>query len=149
MMYTIAKAYIRKSAVLFGMREYIKAIEAVQYAAEIDDGSNTKEIQQQLIKCNQALSAQRAGESEQETLERAMRDPEVAVCPRNPPDSQLFHFHSLLIVFALQKIMGDPVMQQILQQAQQDPGALQEHMKNPMVRDNIMKLVNAGIIRTR
>ena len=45
--------------------------------------------------------------------------------------------------------MNDPIMQQILQQAQQDPGALQEHMKNPMVRDNIMKLVNAGIIRTR
>ena len=81
MIYIIAKAYIRKSAVLFGMREYIKAIEAVQHAAEIDDGSNTKEIQQQLIKCNQALSAQRAGESEQETLERAMRDPEVAVRP--------------------------------------------------------------------
>lgn len=61
------------------MREYIKAIEAIQHAGEIDDGSNTKEIQQQLIKCNQALSAQRAGESEEETLQRAMRDPEVAV----------------------------------------------------------------------
>lgn len=57
--------------------------------------------------------------------------------------------HSLRGDFVSQKIMGDPVMQQILQQAQQDPGALQEHMKNPMVRDNIMKLVNAGIIRTR
>ena len=62
------------------MREYTKAIEAIQHAAEIDEGgANTKEIQQQVIKCNQALSAQRAGESEQETLERAMRDPEVAV----------------------------------------------------------------------
>lgn len=40
-------------------------------------------------------------------------------------------------------------MQQILQQAQSDPGALQEHMKNPVVRGKIQKLVNAGIIRTR
>ena len=44
--------------------------------------------------------------------------------------------------------MGDPVMQSILQQAQSDPKALQDHMKNPSVRENIMKLVNAGIIRT-
>ena len=62
------------------MREYSKAIDAIQEAAEHDeDGSHAKEIQQQLIKCNQALFAQRSNESEQETLERAMRDPEVAV----------------------------------------------------------------------
>jgi stress-induced-phosphoprotein 1 len=45
--------------------------------------------------------------------------------------------------------MADPVMQQILQQAQTDPGALQDHMKNPVVRSKIQKLINAGIIRTR
>lgn len=49
----------------------------------------------------------------------------------------------------LQGIMNDPVMQQILQQAQNDPGALQDHMKNPTVRAKIQKLVNAGVIRTR
>ncbi|KAL5487901.1 STI1 [Sanghuangporus weigelae] len=120
------KAYIRKSNVLFSMKEYTKAIDAIQEAAEHDeDGSHTMEIQQQLMKCNQALTAQRSNESEEETLERAMRDPEVA------------------------KIMTDPVMQTILQQAQSDPKALQDHMKNPGVRDKIMKLVSAGIIRTR
>ena len=45
--------------------------------------------------------------------------------------------------------MNDPVMQQILQQAQNDPGALQDHMKNPAVRQKIQKLVTAGIIRAR
>lgn len=76
----IVKAYIRKSTVLFSMREFSKAIEAIQLAAELDsEGAHTKEIQQQLIKCNQALSFQRMGESDQDTLERAMRDPEVAV----------------------------------------------------------------------
>jgi stress-induced-phosphoprotein 1 len=44
--------------------------------------------------------------------------------------------------------MNDPVMQQILQQAQSDPASLQDHMKNPVVRQKIQKLVNAGIIRT-
>ena len=49
----------------------------------------------------------------------------------------------------MQGIMSDPVMQQILQQAQSNPGALQDHMKNPVIRDKIAKLINAGIIRTR
>jgi len=50
---------------------------------------------------------------------------------------------------SVQQIMGDPVMQSILQQAQGNPAALQDHMKNPIVRDKINKLINAGIIRTR
>lgn len=75
------KAYIRKSHVLFGMRDYTKAIEAVQEAAEIDDEKkHTREIQEQISKCQEALISQRAGESEKETLQRAMRDPEIAVC---------------------------------------------------------------------
>ncbi len=44
-------------------------------------------------------------------------------------------------------IMQDPVMQAILNQAQSDPAALQEHMKNPGVRAKIQKLVAAGVIR--
>jgi stress-induced-phosphoprotein 1 len=44
-------------------------------------------------------------------------------------------------------IMQDPVMQSILQQAQSDPAALPEHMKNPSVRSKIQKLVAAGVIR--
>jgi stress-induced-phosphoprotein 1 len=44
-------------------------------------------------------------------------------------------------------IMQDPVMQTILQQAQSDPAALQEHMRNPGVRAKIQKLVAAGVIR--
>jgi stress-induced-phosphoprotein 1 len=120
------KAYIRKSAILFAMRDYNKAIEAIQEAQEHDvERKHTSEIQQQEFKCQQAMFSQREGESQEETLQRAMRDPEVA------------------------GIMNDPIMQQILQQAQTDPGALQEHMKNPIVRQKIQKLVNAGIIKTR
>ncbi|KAJ7087252.1 activator of Hsp70 and Hsp90 chaperone [Mycena belliarum] len=122
----LTKAYIRKSTILFAMRDYTKAIEAAQEAAEHDpEHKHTKEIADQELKCQQALYSQRGEESQEETLERAMRDPEVA------------------------GIMNDPVMQQILQQAQGNPGALQDHMKNPGVRAKIQKLVNAGIIRTR
>ncbi len=44
-------------------------------------------------------------------------------------------------------IMQDPVMQSILQQAQSDPAALSEHMKNPNIRNKIQKLIAAGVIR--
>lgn len=119
------KAYIRKSHVLFTMRDYTKAIEAVQQAADVDEEKkHSKEIQDQVIKCQQAMFSQREGENEEETLQRAMRDPEVA------------------------RIMGDPIMQSILQQAQSNPAALEDHMKNPTVRQNIIKLINAGIIKT-
>jgi len=121
------KAYIRKSHVLLTMRDYSKAIEALQEAAEHDDEKkHTTEIQEQIWKCQQAqFSSRDAGESDEEVMQRAMRDPEVA------------------------GIMSDPIMQSILQQAQGNPAALQDHMKNPGVRQKINKLISAGIIKTR
>ena len=62
------------------MREYTKAIEAIQEATDHDeDHQHAKEISQQELKCQQALFSQRGEESQEETLQRAMRDPEVAV----------------------------------------------------------------------
>ncbi|OSD01795.1 hypothetical protein PYCCODRAFT_476007 [Trametes coccinea BRFM310] len=62
------------------MRDYTKAMEAVQQAADVDEEKkHTREIQEQMFKIQQALLSQREGESEEETLQRAMRDPEVAV----------------------------------------------------------------------
>jgi stress-induced-phosphoprotein 1 len=123
------KAYIRKSNVLFSMKEYTKSLDAIHKAAQIDkehgNNASAKEIQQQEYKCYQAMADERSGETEEQTLARAMRDPEVA------------------------QIMQDPVMQSILQQAQQDPKALQSHMQNVQVRQKIEKLIAAGIIKTR
>lgn len=124
------KAYIRKSNVLYAMKEYTKALEAIQQADDVDKeqeggAKNHAEISAHTNKCMQALYAQRANETDEQTLERAMRDPDVA------------------------SIMQDPVMQSILQQAQSNPAALQDHMRNPGIRAKIQKLIAAGIIRTR
>jgi len=120
------KAYIRKSHILLTMRDHSKAIEALQEAAEHDEEKqHTKEIQDQIWKCQQAQFSSSAGETDEEVMQRAMRDPEVA------------------------GIMSDPIMQSILQQAQGNPAALQDHMKNPVVRQKINKLISAGIIKTR
>ncbi|KAJ9111795.1 hypothetical protein QFC22_006454 [Naganishia vaughanmartiniae] len=123
---TFIKAYIRKSMVLFGMKDYAKALNACQEAMEADtEKKHTREIEQQMQKCMMETYAQRSTETDEQTLARAMQDPEVA------------------------KIMSDPAMQSMLQTAQSDPRALQEYMKNPVVKAKIQKLVAAGIIKTR
>ncbi|KAJ2535241.1 Hsp90 cochaperone, partial [Coemansia sp. RSA 1878] len=44
-------------------------------------------------------------------------------------------------------LLGNPVMQNILQQMQSDPRAAREHLKNPAVASNLRKLMAAGIVR--
>jgi len=118
------RAYLRKAQAYFTMREYSKCIDVCAEAAEHDkDGKNAREIQQQESKALQAQYSAREGETEQQTMERIQRDPEIV------------------------GILQDPVMQSILQQAKEDPSALQEHLKNATIRSKIQKLVHAGVIR--
>jgi len=110
------------------MGEYQKSIDACNAASAADatppnTGSHAREIETQLQRCATAMYQANAGASEQEILERAQRDPEVLA------------------------ILQDPVMQQILGQMKEDPSAVQDHLRNPMIREKIQKLVNAGIIR--
>lgn len=75
------KAYIRKANILHTMRDYSKALETLQEASDRDtERQHTKEISQTELKVQQALFTQNSSESQEETLQRAMRDPEVAVC---------------------------------------------------------------------
>jgi stress-induced-phosphoprotein 1 len=122
------KAHIRKAACYFAMGEYQKSIDACTAAQAADStppntGAHAREIEQQLQRCASAMYSSNAGASEQEILERAQRDPEVLA------------------------ILQDPIMQQILGQMKEDPSAVQEHLKNPMIKQKIQKLVNAGVIR--
>ncbi|KAJ5201480.1 Heat shock protein (Sti1) [Penicillium cinerascens] len=117
------RAYMRKGQALVAMKEYNRALDTFTEAAEHDDGTNAREIEQQQQKCLDAQFSARAGETEQQTMERIQNDPEIMA------------------------ILQDPVMQSILQQAKSDPAALQEHMKNSQVRMKIQKLMAAGVIR--
>ncbi|OLN85438.1 Heat shock protein sti1-like protein [Colletotrichum chlorophyti] len=124
---TFIRAYIRKAQAFHGMREYSKAVDACTEAAKVDldhhKGANAREIEQQQQKAFNAMYSARENETEEQTRERLARDPEIM------------------------SIMQDPIMQSILQQAQSDPAALQEHMKNPEIRAKVQKLVAAGVIR--
>lgn len=121
------RAYIRKAQAYFGMREYSKCLDACGEAQAIDaehlGGANAREIDQQQQRALTAMYSARENETEEQTRERLMRDPEIMAT------------------------MQDPVMQAILQQAQSDPAALAEHMRNPAVKSKIQKLIAAGVIR--
>jgi len=75
------RAYIRKAQVYFGMREYSKCVDACTEAHNVDNeyhkGANAKEIEQQQQKAFTAMYAARENETEEQTRERLMRDPEV------------------------------------------------------------------------
>lgn len=114
------KAYIRKAAVQFAKKEYSKSIETSNLAMEKDvEHKHTGEIQGQIQKAYQATGAGGNGE---EARQNALNNPEV------------------------QQILGDPVMQQILQQMQQDPSAIREHLKNPQFAKKFQVLVDSGIV---
>lgn len=72
------KGYIRKATVLFGMKEYDKAISVIEQASEKDkDKKASAEIQRETKKILNAKFAERSTETDEQTLQRAMRDPEV------------------------------------------------------------------------
>ncbi|CAD6577012.1 MAG: Hsp90 cochaperone [Tremellales sp. Tagirdzhanova-0007] len=120
------KAYIRKALTQQAMKELTGSLETLQKATEMDvEKKHTRELEGNMSKVLNELQSQRAGESDEETYSRAIRDPEVA------------------------QIMADPLMRQILSDSQSDPRALMDHMKNPMIAGKIQKLINAGVIKTR
>ena len=123
---SFVRAYLRKAQALFAMKEYSKCSDVCAEAlTHTSNPSEKREIEQQAQKALQAQYAGRAGETEEQTMERIQRDPEIMA------------------------ILQDPVMQSILQQAKGDPAALQDHMKNVDIAKKVQKLVAAGVIRTR
>ncbi|RLV95137.1 Heat shock protein STI1 [Spathaspora sp. JA1] len=122
------RAYIRKATAQLTMREYSKSMETLNEAREKDSGlggKNIYEIDQLLNKVISQRFQAIEGETQEQTMERVSKDPEIVA------------------------ILQDPVMQGILGQARDNPAALQDHMKNPEVNKKINMLIAAGVIRTR
>ncbi|CAG9861954.1 unnamed protein product [Phyllotreta striolata] len=115
------KGWIRKGHILQGMQQSNKAIAAFQKALEIDP--NNMEALQGYRACT-IENANLDGDPEK-VRQRAMSDPEV------------------------QQILRDPAMRMILEQMQNDPKALQDHLKNPDIAAKIQKLLASGLIAIR
>eukprot|EP00834_Sanchytrium_tribonematis_P001780 NODE_46_length_32145_cov_0.918711.p7 type:complete len:496 gc:universal NODE_46_length_32145_cov_0.918711:2481-994(-) len=118
-----AKAYLRKATLQLIMKDGIKAIETLDLAAMSCEFNEAQmaEAQQIRMKANMGMGGQNL--TDKEVQEKAARDPEV------------------------QRVMSDPAMRVILEQMQNDPSSIQEHMKNPQVMKNLRVLINAGILR--
>lgn len=79
---TFIRAYIRKAQTLFMMKRYPDCLDACEVAAEVDaehhGGANAKEIEQQQQKALMKMYEKRENETEEQTRERVMQDPEVS-----------------------------------------------------------------------
>ncbi|KAL8834449.1 MAG: hypothetical protein Q9170_003745 [Blastenia crenularia] len=127
------RAYLRKAQALFAMKEYNKCIDVCAEATAHDEGGkNAREIDQQSQKALQAQFSGREGETEEQTMERIQRDPDVRF-PDNYNRSAVTNGYQQIMA-----ILQDPVMQSILQQAKSDPAALQDHMKNADIRSKAL-----------
>lgn len=107
------------------MKEYYKAKESYQKGLELDHDNAT--CKDGLRKVFEKISYGRRNMTEAEKKEQAahaMADP------------------------AIQSIITDPVIQQVLRDFQENPNAAQEAMQNAGVRQKIQKLIEAGIIET-
>lgn len=49
----------------------------------------------------------------------------------------------------IQQILSDPGMRLILEQMQNEPQALRDHLRNPAIAQKIQKLIDSGIIGIR
>lgn len=124
------RAYIRKANAQLAMKDYKTCVDTL-YAgkdAEIKAGNNPATIREIEGLIQKALSLRfqpEEGEPYDKAVARFQTFPEVT------------------------EILQDPIMNNILQQAQGNPAALTEHMKNPEIYKKIVVLMAAGIIRTR
>merc|ERR1711988_1247896 len=117
------KAYSRKGAAHFFMKEYHKALEAYNKGLMIEE-NNAECLQgrnQVMQKIQQTSSSK---EVDEEQVRHAMADPEI------------------------QNILKDPQINIVLQQLQENPKHAQEAInKDPKISAAIQKLMAAGILR--
>ena len=73
------RAYLRKAQAYFAMKEYNRCLDVCAQAMEHDEnGANHREIEQQQQKALQAQFSGRDGETEEQTMERIQKDPDVS-----------------------------------------------------------------------
>lgn len=120
---TFAKGYLRKANALLGLQRHDEAVTAFRKALELDPAN--EEARQGLDRVARDKATMNSGLTREERVARASKDPEVIA------------------------IMNDPAMNTILRQMQEDPKAVQEHLKNPVIRAKIQKLAESGILEMR
>eukprot|EP00919_Chromeraceae_sp_WS-2016_P080691 GHVR01190709.1.p1 GENE.GHVR01190709.1~~GHVR01190709.1.p1 ORF type:complete len:565 (+),score=146.50 GHVR01190709.1:119-1813(+) len=116
------RAWARKGAVHFALKEYNKAMTSYQEGLQRDN--TNRECMDGLNKVVITIQQQQStGNVDKQAVEAAMRDPEI------------------------QSLMSDPQFQLILKNMQECPSRAQEYLKDPKILAGVNKLVAAGILR--
>jgi stress-induced-phosphoprotein 1 len=116
------KAWSRKGAVEFFMKEYKQALDSYGEGLKIDPNDQT--CKEGMTKTQYAINSG-AGGNDKERAARGMADPEV------------------------QAILADPSVQQVLRDFQENPQAAQHHLQQPVMMEKINKLIAAGVLQTK
>jgi stress-induced-phosphoprotein 1 len=107
------------------MKEFYKAKESYQKGLELDhDNTACKEGLRKVVEKLSWGRSNMSDDDKKEQAAHAMADP------------------------AIQSILTDPVIQQVLRDFQENPTSAQEAMRNAGVRQKIQTLIEAGIIET-
>lgn len=119
---TFVKGYLKKGNALTLLKRENEAITAFEEALKLDP--NNGEAHEGKRKAKQQKYGDIQNMTDEERLANATKDPEVM------------------------QILQDPAMKMILDSMQKDPQAAASHMEKPEIRKKIMKLIEAGILKT-
>ena len=115
------KAWCKKGDIEFFMKEYHRAMESYQKGLSLDqtDRACMDGLRKVSMKINSASSEQ----EQQERAAHGLADPEI------------------------QRILQDPMVQNVLRDMQENPMEGQKALQNPGMREKISKLVAAGVLK--
>lgn len=116
------KALIRKASIHRFLKEYHKAISTYESVLKIEPANI--EAKKGITDTNIQISQSMNNETDEQRVQRAMADPEIAA------------------------IVSDPMIRIALEQMQQNPRNINEYMKDSNLGPKIVKLIQAGIVRT-
>jgi len=120
---TYVKAWGRKGATHFFMKDYNKAMQAYETGLKLDPNDQT--CKQGIMSVQMQVQKGMSGPADEQQIKEAMKDPEI------------------------QSILQDPQVNLVLKQLQEEPHKAQDAIqKDPQIQSAIQKLVAAGIIRT-
>lgn len=121
---TFLKAYLRKGHCMLGMKNHSGARIAFEKALELDPGN--QEAADGLKRSYTPMGGGGGGSvNADDVKQRAMNDPEIKA------------------------ILSDPVMNHILQQMQDNPKSIQEHLQDEVIKNKFAKLMEAGLVQLR
>jgi stress-induced-phosphoprotein 1 len=116
------KAMTRKAQCYYFRKEYHKALDWYERGLAVD--KDNEECKNGIERTFQQVQLQsESGTTDEDQVRKAMSDPEI------------------------QRILQDPIMQTVLRECGETPGAMKKHMANPGVAEKIKKLMMAGVLR--